>query len=67
MADIKFRVSGLKLSGLVKSLSGLSIVTTRQRLPSRIGSAFIADKKQNNVKNNKNLTDILFLELSKSN
>jgi hypothetical protein len=36
-------------------------------LPSRIGSAFIADKKQNNVKNNKNLTDILFLELSKSN
>ena len=50
MADIKFRVSGLKLSGLVKSLSGLSIVTTRQRLPSRIGSAFIADKQQNIVK-----------------
>lgn len=67
MADIKFRVSGLKLSGFVKSLIGVSIETTRQRLPSRIGSAFIADKKQNNVKNNKNLTDILFLELSKSN
>lgn len=67
MADIKFRVSGLKLSGLVKSLIGVSIETTKQRLPSRIGSAFIDDKKQTNVKNNKNLTDILFLELSKSN